>query len=58
LIGAGEQLLDPVREHFHRQTWRLAEDFPQIELATLGGDAGVIGAAALARSEHAKEPPR
>ena len=57
LIGAGEQLLGPVREHFHRQTWRLAEDFPQIELATLGGDAGIIGAAALARSEHAKESP-
>lgn len=57
LIGAGEQLLDPIRDHFHRQTWRLAEDFPQIELATLGADAGVIGAAALARSEQRKESP-
>jgi len=57
LIGAGEQLLAPVREHFHRQTWRLAEDFPQIELATLGGDAGVIGAATLARIEQRKESP-
>jgi glucokinase len=57
LIGAGEQLLDPVRAHFRRQTWHLAEDFPQIEFATLGGDAGIIGAAALARAEQRKESP-
>jgi len=52
LIGAGEQLLLPVRRHFEKQTWSLAPDFPQIEFATLGGDAGIIGAAALARIEH------
>ncbi len=49
LIGAGDQLLIPIREHFKRQSWRIAKDHPRIELATLGDDAGVIGAAALAR---------
>jgi glucokinase len=52
LIGAGEQLLRPIREHFERQVWTVAEDFPRIELATLGDDAGVIGAATLARLER------
>lgn len=49
LIQAGDQLLDPVRRHFDRLSWRIAPDRPRIELATLGGNAGVIGAAALAR---------
>ena len=49
LIGAGEQLLIPVREHFRREVWPVPQDYPRIELATLGNDAGVIGSAALAR---------
>ena len=52
LIGAGDQLLTPIRAHFERQVWKVAEDFPRIELATLGDDAGVIGAATLARLER------
>ncbi len=52
LIAAGDQLLLPVREHFRRQSWKIAQDSPDIELATLAGDAGVIGAAALARSSQ------
>lgn len=51
LIGAGDQLLVPLREHFERQSWKIAEDHPHIEPAALGDDAGVIGAAALARIE-------
>lgn len=47
LIAAGEALLRPVRAAFGRFTWKMARDFPRIEFATLGGDAGVIGAAAL-----------
>jgi glucokinase len=47
LINAGDQLLIPVRQHFERLTWKIAPDHPQIVLATLGGDAGVVGAAAL-----------
>jgi glucokinase len=57
LIGAGDQLLDPVRQHFRRQTWHLTRDYPHIELATLGDDAGIIGAAALAWREQRKESP-
>lgn len=53
LIGAGDQLLRPVREHFRRQAWQIAQDHPRIEFATLGDDAGIIGAAALARKELA-----
>lgn len=49
LINAGDKLLTPVRTHFEQQTWRIAKDQPQLELATLAGDAGLIGAAALAR---------
>jgi glucokinase len=48
LIAAGDALLRPLREAFSRATWRIAPDQPRIEPATLGGDAGVIGAAALA----------
>ncbi|MGE0480682.1 MAG: ROK family protein [Phycisphaerae bacterium] len=49
LINAGDLLLLPVQRHFERLTWKMAPDSPRIELAKLGGDAGVIGAAALAR---------
>jgi glucokinase len=52
LIRAGAQLLDPVRAHFEKQSWRIAKDHPRIEFATRGDDAGVIGAAALARIEY------
>ncbi len=48
MAEAGEVLLDPVRDHFTKRTWRLESDRPQIQLATLGYDAGAIGAAGLA----------
>jgi glucokinase len=50
LSGAGDALLTPLRAHFERLKWSAASDFPRIELAALGADAGIIGAAALARS--------
>jgi glucokinase len=49
LINAGEQLLTPLRKHFAQQTWHVSRDQPEISFATLEGDAGVIGAAELAR---------
>lgn len=49
LIQAGAQLLEPVRRHFDALAWRIAPDRPTIELAQLGDDAGVIGAAEVAR---------
>ena len=51
LINAGERLLTPVREQFQRQRWHLTQAHLEIALATLGPDAGVIGAAAAARDQ-------
>lgn len=50
LIGAGARLMRPVHEHFERLSWKIAPDAPRIALATLGTEAGTIGAAALAAS--------
>lgn len=50
LINAGPRLLGPVCAHFERLSWKIAPDAPRIALATLGTDAGTIGAAALARA--------
>jgi glucokinase len=49
LINAGARLLDPVQAHHQRLSWKIAPDAPRIALATLGTDAGTIGAAMLAR---------
>ncbi len=51
LIGANERLLDPVRRHFRESTWSAADDGPDIALARLGDDAGIRGAAELARMQ-------
>ncbi len=47
MIGAGDFLIERIRSHFDRLTWRLVNDQPDIRLATLGNDAGFIGAAGL-----------
>lgn len=48
MIKAGDFLLEPIRRHFRELTWKLLDDFPEIMFATLGDDAGVIGAAGCA----------
>jgi len=48
MAEAGEFLLACVRSHFDANRWHLHDDFPRIELARLGSNAGIIGAAALA----------
>lgn len=48
LINAGDELLEPVKQHFDEHSWRIGNDRPEIALATLHTDAGVIGAAGLA----------
>lgn len=53
LINAGDRLLVPVRREFERLSWRIAPDAPRLVLATLGNDAGTVGAALLARVNHA-----
>ena len=50
VIAAGDLLLDPVRSEVRERALRPMNETPILE-ATLGNDAGVIGAAALARVE-------
>lgn len=48
LIAAGDYLLDPIRRYHKGLTWKLLDDGPDILFATLGNDAGFIGAAGCA----------
>ncbi len=45
MAAARDALLEPVRREFAERTWKLADDKPEIVLASLGGNAGAIGAA-------------
>ncbi|MBU0719363.1 MAG: ROK family glucokinase [Planctomycetes bacterium] len=49
---AGSFLLKPVQAHLAQQQWSLCDDVPAVTLATLGFDAGVIGAAGLVWQLH------
>jgi glucokinase len=49
MIAAGDFLLSGIRRHFDRLTWQIVDDQPDIMLATLGNDAGLIGAAGCAK---------
>lgn len=50
---AGDILLNAVRKHFDQQNWHLqGADRCRIELAVLGNDAGMIGAAMAAASAN------
>ena len=49
MIAAGDVLLDRIKEYFDKQIWRLKKEMVEICFATLGEDAGIIGAAALAQ---------
>jgi glucokinase len=55
LVGAGNYLLQPVREHFKANWWKMSRSRMQILLSTLNNNAGIIGAAGLAawQREHA-----
>lgn len=47
---AGSQLLNPVREWFRKYTFPRVRESTEIDIATLGNDAGVIGAAWLVKN--------
>ncbi len=51
--AAGDVLLGPVRQHFENLTWHFKGDRPTLERATLGNDAGLIGAASLCYAHSA-----
>jgi len=48
MIAAGDVLLDRIKDYFNEQIWSLKKETVEICFATLGEDAGIIGAAALA----------
>jgi glucokinase len=54
VIKAGDLLLDPARKELRARALRPMNETPILE-ATLGNDAGMIGAAALARTELEKQ---
>jgi glucokinase len=54
MVKAGPFLLDNVKEHVRQMYWRLVPLDCVIALSALGNDAGMIGAAGVAR--HAMEP--
>ena len=48
MIAAGDALLDRIKHYFDEHIWDLKKETVEICFATLGEDAGIIGAAALA----------
>ena len=52
MIAAGDILLNRIKDFFNEYIWTLKKEMVEICFATLGEDAGIIGAAALA--QHAK----
>jgi glucokinase len=54
MIAAGEPLLNRIKDYFDEYIWSLKKEAVEICFATLGEDAGIIGAAALARQTNPK----
>ena len=54
MTGAGDDLLTPVRTYYKEMHWKLTEPQTSIVVATLGNDAGVIGAAGVAWQQCAQ----
>jgi glucokinase len=51
MAKAGKDLIEPVRQEFQRLHWNLTDPRTELFLATLGNDAGVVGAAGVAWDE-------
>jgi glucokinase len=51
VIAAGEMLLEPAREEMHARALMPGRDEVRVEAAKFGAEAGMIGAALLAREE-------
>ena len=52
MILSGDLLFDRIRKAFAAHTWGAANEQVRIEPASLGNDAGVIGAGGIAREAH------
>jgi glucokinase len=55
--GVGRQFLGQVRDEVRRRAFPTIAAKTSIDYAKLGGDAGFIGAAGIARQEHLKLTP-
>ncbi len=53
--GMGQRFLESVRSEFRRRTFPILAEKTIIDWATLGADAGYLGAAGIARLEHEKD---
>ncbi|MDH7598877.1 MAG: ROK family protein [Sedimentisphaerales bacterium] len=51
MIAAGQVLLDRIRYYFQQEIWRLKKETVEIVFASLGEDAGIVGAAAMAKEK-------
>ena len=49
MIAAGDILLNRIKDYFNEYIWSLKKETVEIAFAQLGEDAGIIGAAALAK---------
>lgn len=54
----GRKFLQRIRDEVQRRAFRVLAERTTIEYASLGGDAGYIGAAGIARVEYGKKLPR
>ena len=50
----GRRFLARIKEEVQRRAFEVLAERTAIEFASLGGDAGYIGAAGIARAEHLK----
>ena len=48
---AGKDLLERIQKSFEKRNWTVREPFVTLSVATLGNDAGFIGAAGMAKDE-------
>ncbi|MHC4752060.1 MAG: ROK family protein, partial [Planctomycetota bacterium] len=55
MIAAGDVLLNRIKDFFDKHIWTLKKETVEICFATLGEDAGIIGAAALAQHTYGQE---
>jgi glucokinase len=55
MAKAGAKLLDPVLKQFRKLHWSITKIMTRIDIAALGNDAGVIGAAGVAWSAFAPD---
>ena len=53
----GRRFLERIRREIHKRAYKFLAERTVIDFATLGGDAGYIGAGGIARMEHRKAKP-